>query len=65
MKKGTRKFLSVLVGVIIIFGAFVSFKGLGPIQKLSDKMKFGLDINGGVYVLLEPIRTRQERICPS
>ncbi len=53
MKKGTRKFLSVLVGVIIIFGAFVSFKGLGPIQKLSDKMKFGLDINGGVYVLLE------------
>ncbi len=53
MKKGTRKILSVLVGVVIAFGAFVSFEGLDPIQKLSDKMKYGLDINGGVYVLLE------------
>lgn len=53
MKRGTRKFLCILVILVVAFGAFVSLKGLGPIQKLSEKMKYGLDINGGVYVLME------------
>lgn len=53
MKRGTRKFLCFLVIFVVAFGAFVSLKGLGPVQKLSEKMKYGLDINGGVYVLME------------
>lgn len=53
MNSGKRKFLSILVLVIIVFGAFVSFNGLGPVKKLSKQLKYGLDINGGVYVLLE------------
>lgn len=53
MKKGTRKFLSIVVVLVIAVGAFVSLKGIGPVQRLADKMKYGLDINGGVYVLME------------
>ena len=53
MKKGTRKFLSIVVVLVIAVGAFVSFKGIGPVPRLADKMKYGLDINGGVYVLME------------
>lgn len=53
MKKGTRKFLSIVVVLVIALGAFVSLKGIGPVQRLADKMKYGLDINGGVYVLME------------
>lgn len=52
-KKLLRKLLSIIIILIIALGAFVSVKGLGPVQKLSDKMKYGLDINGGVYVLME------------
>ena len=62
-KKGTRKFLSIVVVLVIAVGAFVSFKGIGPVPRLADKMKYGLDINGGVYVLMEAETNERVRSC--
>lgn len=40
--------------VLIAFVWFLSIFGIGDkVPKLNDKLKYGLDINGGVYVLLE------------
>ena len=39
MKKGTRKFLSIVVVLVIALGAFVSLKGIGPVQRLADKLR--------------------------
>lgn len=48
-----RKFLSGLIIIAIIFGWYVTVFGIGPVSSIKDAMKFGLDINGGVYVVLE------------
>ena len=54
MKTGRRKFLAVLVVLILIASWTISFTGLGDkFGNLSEQLKYGLDINGGVYVLLE------------
>ncbi|MBR0374827.1 MAG: protein translocase subunit SecF [Mogibacterium sp.] len=53
MKSGTRKFFAVLIAVVMIGGWIISIFGAGSFQKLSKQLKYGLDINGGVYVLLE------------
>lgn len=53
MKIRTKKILSLLVIVILIAGWIVSIFGAGPVKKISEQLKYGLDINGGVYVLLE------------
>ena len=53
-KAGKRKVFAVLVIIILLFGWFVSIFGLGDkVGNLGDNLKYGLDINGGVYVLLE------------
>lgn len=55
MKK--TKFKSVLAVFIIlalVAGWYISIFGIGKkVNKISDQLKYGLDINGGVYVLLE------------
>ena len=54
MKAGKRKFLSILVLIILIAGWSISIFGIGDkVDNLGKQMKYGLDINGGVYVLLE------------
>lgn len=53
MKTGTKKILSLLVVLLLIAGWCVSIFGAGPVKKLNKQLKYGLDINGGVYVLLE------------
>lgn len=53
MKTKTRKILAVIVIIVIAAGWFISISGVGPVKKLSKQLKYGLDINGGVYVLLE------------
>ncbi len=56
MKKKSRKrsIGAVLIVLITLFGCYVSVFGLGDkIENLGKQMKYGLDINGGVYVLLE------------
>ena len=53
-KTGRRKVLAVLVILILIASWFISFNGVGEkFGNLGQQLKYGLDINGGVYVLLE------------
>ena len=54
MKTGRRKVLAVLIIILLVASWTISFTGLGKsFGNLNDHLKYGLDINGGVYVLLE------------
>jgi len=44
---------AVLIMIVLVFAWFVSIFGIGKFGNLNDNLKYGLDINGGVYVLLE------------
>ena len=55
MSSRLRKILSLL----IILGWYVTIFGIGKIHSIKDLMKFGLDINGGVYVVMEA-ETKQD-----
>ena len=53
MNLKVRRILSLLILVIVVFGWYVSVFGIGPYKSIKDALKFGLDINGGVYVVME------------
>ena len=53
MKTGRRKVLAVIVILVLIASWFISIFGIGKVENLGKQLKYGLDINGGVYVLLE------------
>ena len=53
MKGKLKKVMAVLLIVIIVVGWYAAIEGLGPVKPLKDKMQLGLDIKGGVYVVLE------------
>ncbi|MBR2546969.1 MAG: protein translocase subunit SecD [Eubacterium sp.] len=53
MNSTIRKILSLLFIIVIAFGLYVSAFGIGPVKNLKDSLKYGLDINGGVYVVME------------
>ena len=54
MKTGRKKVFAVLVIVILIAAWFISLFGIGDkVGNPGQQLKYGLDINGGVYVLLE------------
>ncbi len=48
-----KKVLALLVIVVIILGGILTVKGIGPIEPLKDQIQLGLDIKGGVYVVME------------
>ena len=48
-----KKALAVILSIIILFGWFVTLEGLGPVKPIKDQMKLGLDLKGGVYVVME------------
>ncbi|MBN7772436.1 protein translocase subunit SecD [Clostridium aminobutyricum] len=48
-----RKFLAAVLLIFIVFGWVVTIFGAGPIPTLKEKIKLGLDIEGGVYVVME------------
>lgn len=49
-----KRVLAVLVILVTVFGWYVSMFGLGTSFKdAKEQLKYGLDINGGVYVVLE------------
>ena len=53
-KTGRRKVLAALVIILVIASWTISFTGIGDkFGNLGEQLKYGLDINGGVYVLLE------------
>ena len=48
-----KKVLAALIIVIIAVGWYLTIFGAGPIEPIKDRMKLGLDIKGGVYVVME------------
>lgn len=48
-----RKILALFIILCVIFGWLVTVTGIGPITPLKDRMSLGLDIKGGVYVIME------------
>ncbi len=57
MKPGVKKFFAVFFAVIIAIGWFLTLIGIGPVEPLKDRMKLGLDVKGGVYVVMEATNT--------
>ena len=55
MKQGKRRKVCAVLVIILLIGMWVvSFTGIGDkVGTLGKELKYGLDINGGVYVLLE------------
>lgn len=53
MNYTVRKVIAVLIVLCVIFGWLVTITGIGPISPLKDRMSLGLDIKGGVYVVME------------
>jgi protein-export membrane protein, SecD/SecF family len=48
-----KKTLAVILSIIIIFGWYVTLAGIGSFAPIKDQMKLGLDLEGGVYVVME------------
>ena len=48
-----RKVLSVLIVLAVAAGWYITVFGAGSISSIKNVMKFGLDIDGGVYVVME------------
>lgn len=53
MNHKLKKVLAVLFVIIIAGGWYLTIFGAGPIESLKDRMTLGLDIKGGVYVVME------------
>lgn len=48
-----KKVFVAVLSLIILFGWYVTIWGVGPIAPLKDHIKLGLDLSGGVYVVME------------
>lgn len=48
-----KKVLAILLSVIILFGWYVTLFGIGSYGPVKDHLKLGLDLSGGVYVVME------------
>lgn len=60
MNDSLKKFFAVLILVVIVFGWFITLKGIpGVMDPIKDKLQLGLDIKGGVYVVLEAQETEK------
>lgn len=53
MNQTVKRVLAILVIVVTFFAWYVSIFGIGSINSAKDALKYGLDINGGVYVVME------------
>ena len=53
MNLNLKRGLVVLVIIALCFGWFVSLFGIGNVDSVKSALKYGLDINGGVYVVME------------
>ena len=53
MNTTVKKVLSIIFVCLLAFGIYASAFGVGPVKNLKDSLKYGLDINGGVYVVME------------
>lgn len=48
-----KKALAILLSIFILFGWYVTLMGIGSFAPIKDQMKLGLDLSGGVYVVME------------
>ena len=48
-----KRGLALLVIIVLVFGWFVTLFAIGDVDSVKDALKNGLDINGGVYVVME------------
>ncbi len=53
MSQSFKRVLAGLVLIITFFAWYVSIVGIGSMNSAKDALKYGLDINGGVYVVME------------
>lgn len=53
MNQTLKRVLAVLVIIVTVFAWYVSVFGIGNINSAKEALKYGLDINGGVYVVME------------
>lgn len=53
MKEKLRKIVAVLLLLLVGFGWYATVFGVGSLAPLTDKIQLGLDIKGGVYVVME------------
>ena len=53
MSSKLKKILSVLIVALVIFGIYVSIFGIGSIENLKKSLDYGLDIDGGVNVVMQ------------
>lgn len=53
MNYNLKRFLAVFFILIIAAGWYLTIFGAGPVEPLKDRIKLGLDIKGGVYVVME------------
>jgi len=53
MNLGAKRFAAIIVAVIILLGWYMTVIGIGSLPPVKDKIKLGLDIKGGVYVVME------------
>lgn len=53
MSYKARKVIAALILIIIALGWVITINGIGSLTPVKDRMKLGLDIKGGVYVVME------------
>ncbi|MCR5182105.1 MAG: protein translocase subunit SecD [Clostridia bacterium] len=69
MSQKLKAVLSILVIIVTVFGLFATFHGIvkddeGNYINGKDALKYGLDINGGVYVVMEA-QTDEMNLSPA
>ena len=53
MNQTLKRVRAILVLAVTVFAWYVSIVGIGSINSAKDALKYGLDIDGGVYVVME------------
>ena len=53
MSQNFKRVLSIILIVFTVFAWYVTIFGIGKIEPIKDKLNLGLDIKGGVYVVME------------
>ncbi|MCQ2550882.1 MAG: protein translocase subunit SecD [Clostridia bacterium] len=48
-----KRILAIIICVITLVGWYITVFGIGSMDSVKDKLKLGLDIEGGVYVVME------------
>ncbi|MDD4563907.1 MAG: protein translocase subunit SecD [Eubacteriales bacterium] len=48
-----KKALAISLSILILFGWYVTLMGIGSFAPIKDQIKLGLDLSGGVYVVME------------